>query len=76
MYLEINKCITVLIFSNLSHDCPRHGSASGICMSGYITTIQRKELSPEVWHIPPKTPCIINIKYRFALSVRVFVVEF
>ena len=25
---------------------------------GYIGVLQRKEHSPEVWHVPPGTPCI------------------
>jgi len=31
---------------------------------GYIGIVQHKEHSPEVWHIPPGTPCIYIYRGR------------
>jgi len=36
----------------------RNRSTLDIGVLGYIGILQHKEHSPEVWHIPPGTPCI------------------
>jgi len=53
--LIINKCVTV---SNFSGHYLRNRSTLGIGVLGYIGIVQHKEHSPEVFHIPPVTPCI------------------
>ena len=58
MYLVINKCVTAVILSNISRHYLRNRSTSDIGVLGYIGVLQRKEHSPEVWHIPPGTPCM------------------
>jgi len=37
----------------------RNRSTLDIGVLDYIGIVQNKEHSPEVWHIPPGTPCII-----------------
>ena len=52
MYLVMNKCVTAAILSNFSRHYLRNRSTLDIGVLGY---------SPEVWHIPPGTPCIYGI---------------
>jgi len=58
MYLVINKCVKAVKFSNVSGHYLRNRSTLDIGVLGYIGILQHKEHSPEVWHIPPGTPCI------------------
>ena len=58
MYLVINKCVTAVKLSNFSRHHLRNHSTSDIGVLDYIGVLYRKEYSPEVWHIPPGTPCI------------------
>ena len=58
MYLVINKCVTAVKVSNFSGNYLRNCSTLDIGVLGYIGIIQHKEHSPEVFHIPPGTPCI------------------
>ena len=58
MYLVINKCVTAVILSNFSRHYLRNRSTLDIGVLGYIGVFYLKEHSPEVWHIPPGTPCI------------------
>jgi len=55
--LVINKCVTAVKVSNFSHLYRRNRSTSDIGVLGYIGIVYNKEHSPEVWHIPPGTPC-------------------
>ena len=57
MYLVINKCVTAVKVSNFSGHYLRNRSSLDIGVSGYIGIVQHKEHPPEVWHIPPGTPC-------------------
>ena len=58
MYLVINKCVTAVKVSNFSGHYLRNRSYLDIGVLGYIGIVQHKEHSPEVFHIPPGTPCI------------------
>ena len=58
MYLIINKCVTAVKVSNFSCHYLRNRSTLDIGVLGYIGIVQHKEHSPEVFHIPPGTPCI------------------
>ena len=58
MNLVINKCVTAVKFSNFSGHYLRNRSTLDIGVLGYIGIVQHKEHSPEVWSIPPGTPCI------------------
>jgi len=60
MYLVINKCVTAVKVSNLSGHYLRNRSTLDIGVLGYIGIVSPKEHPPEVWHIPPGTPCILN----------------
>ena len=62
MYLVINKCVTAVKVSNFSGHYLRNRSTLGIGVLGYIGIVSPKEHSPEVWHIPPGTPCIIYFR--------------
>jgi len=71
MYLVINKCVTAVKISNFSGYYLRNGSTLDIGVFGYIGIVLHKEHSPEVFSIPPGTPCIISAeKYRlYAIDV-------
>jgi len=56
--LVINKCVTAVKVSNFSGHYLRNRSTLDIGVLGYIGIVWPKEHSPEVWHIPPGTPCI------------------
>jgi len=58
MNLVINKCVTDVKVSNFSGHYLRNRSTLYIGVLGYIGIVQHKEHSPEVFHIPPGTPCI------------------
>jgi hypothetical protein len=58
MYLVINKFVTAVKDSNFSDHYLRNRSTSDIGVLGYIGILYHKEHPPEVWHIPPGTPCI------------------
>ena len=60
MYLVINKWATAVKVSNFSGHYLRNRSTLDIGVLGYIGIVWPKEHSPEVSHIPPVTPCIIN----------------
>jgi len=56
--LVINKCVTAVKVSNLSGHYLRNRSTLDIGVLGFIGILSHKEHPPEVWHIPPGTPCI------------------
>jgi len=58
MYLVINKCVTAVKVSNFSGHYLPNRSTLDIGVLGYIGIVQHNEHSPEVWSIPPGTPCI------------------
>ena len=58
MYLVINKYVTAVKVSNFSGHYLRNRSTLDIGVLGYIGILKHKEHSPEIWHIPPGTPCI------------------
>jgi len=58
MYLVINKCVTAVKVSNFPGHYLRNHSTLDIGVLGYIGIVYHKEHSPEVFHIPPGTPCI------------------
>ena len=58
MNLVISKCVTAVKVSNFSGHYLRNRSTLDIGVLGYISIVQHKEHCPEVFHIPPGTPCI------------------
>ena len=66
MYLVINKCVTAVKVSNFSGHYLRNRSTLYIGVLGYIGI--HTEHSPEVWHIPPGTPCIPCLLPVFAYN--------
>jgi len=61
MHLVAKKCVTAVKISNFSGHYLRNRSNSDIGVLGYIGILQLKEHSPELWHIPPGTPCIYGV---------------
>ena len=61
MYLVINKCVTAVKVSNFSVHYLRNRSTLDIGVLGYIGIVQHKERYPEVFHIPPGTPCMFCV---------------
>jgi len=58
MNLAISKCVTVAKVSNFSCHYLRNRSTLDIGVLGYIGIVYHKEHPPEVWSVPPVTPCI------------------
>ena len=58
MNLVISKCVTAVKVSNFSGHYLRNRSTLDIDVLGYIGIVLHKEHSPEVFNIPPGTPCI------------------
>jgi len=65
MYLVINKVVIAVKVSNFSGHYLRNRSNLDIGVLGYIGIVLPKEHSPEVWHIPPGTPCIYIYKHTY-----------
>ena len=65
MNLVINKCVTAVKVSNFSGHYLRKSSTLDIGVLGYIGIVQHKEHSPEVWSVPPGTPCIYIYIYVY-----------
>ena len=47
----------------------RNRSTSDIGVYDYISLFELKEHSPEVWHIPPRTPCIYIYIYIYSTNI-------
>ena len=58
MYLVINKWVIAVNVSYFSGQCLRNHWTLDIGVLGYIGIVWPKEHSPEVWSVPPVTPCI------------------
>ena len=58
MNLVISKCVTAVKVSNFSCHYLGNRLTLDIGVLGYIGIVQHKEHSPEVWSVPPVTPCI------------------
>jgi hypothetical protein len=69
MYLVINKCVTAVKVTNFSGHYLRNRSTSDIGVLGYIGILYHKEHPPEVWHIPPGTPCLCSILRQFQVGL-------
>ena len=72
MYLVINKCLTAVKVSNFSGHYLRNRSSLDIGVLGYIGIVQHKEHSPEVFHIPPGTPCITVLRVELEFKTSLF----
>ena len=66
MYFVMNKCVTTVKVSNSSGHFLRNRSTLDIGVLGYIGIVQHKEHSPEVFQIPPGTPCICTSTSKVA----------
>ena len=66
MYLVIDKWVIAVKVSNFSGHYLRKRSTLDIGVLGYIGMVWPKEHPPEVWHIPPGTPCIYIYIYIYA----------
>jgi len=70
MYLVINKCVTAVKVSSFSGHYLRNRSTLDIGVLGYIGIVQHKEHSPEVWSVPPGTPCIMMMMMMMKMKFR------
>ena len=61
MYLVINKWVTAVKVSKFSGHYLRNGSTLDIGVLGYIGIVWPMEHPPEVWSVPPVTPCIYSL---------------
>jgi len=59
MNLVISKCVTAVKVSNFTGHYLRNRSTLDIGV-GFFGIVSQKEHSPEVWSVPPVTPCIIH----------------
>ena len=60
MYLVINKWVIAVKVSYFSGQYLRNHWTLDIGVLGYIGIVWPKEHSPEVWSVPPVTPCIYS----------------
>jgi len=60
MFFVINKCVTAVKISNFTGHYLRNCSTLYIGVLCYIGILYHKEYPPQVWHIPPVTPCIYS----------------
>ena len=58
MNLAISECVTAVKISKFSCHYLGNRSTLDIGVLGYIGIVQYKEHPPEVWSVPPGTPCI------------------
>jgi hypothetical protein len=73
MYLVINTCATAIKVSNFSGHYLRNRSTLDIGVFGYIGILYHKEHPPEVWHIPPGTPCIYKFLSVYIQNKKIFI---
>ena len=72
MYLLINKWVIAVKVSNFSGQYLRDHWTLDIGVLGYIGIVWPKEHSPEVWSVPPVTPCLYVVRQ---LRVNVFLIN-
>jgi hypothetical protein len=65
MCLAINKCVTAVKVSDFSGHYLHNRSTLNIGVLGYIDILYHKKHPPEVWHIPPGTPCIGSSDFAY-----------
>ena len=58
MNLVISKCVTAVKVSNFSGHYLRNRSTLDVGVLGFFGIVEHKEHPPEVWSVPPVTPCI------------------
>ena len=59
MNLVISKCVTAVKVSNFTGDYLQNRSTLDIGVLGFFGIVSHKEHPPEVWSLPPVTPCIM-----------------
>ena len=58
MNLVTSKCVTAVKVSNITGDYLPNRSTLDIGVLGFFGIVSHKEHPPEVWSLPPVTPCI------------------
>ena len=61
MNLVISKCVTAVKVSNFTGHYLRKRSTLDIGVLGFFGIVLHKEQPPEVWSVPPVTPCIVPV---------------
>jgi len=67
--LVISKCVTAVKVSNFTGDYLPNRSTLDIGVLGVFGIVSHKEHPPEVWSLPPVTPCIYIYIYMMFLSL-------
>ena len=57
MNLVISKCVTAVKVSNFTGHYLPNRSTLDIGVLGFFGIVSHKEHPPEVWSLPPVTPC-------------------
>ena len=68
MNLVISKCVTAVKVSNFTDHYLPNRSTLGIGVLGFFGIVSHKEHPPEVWSLPPVTPCI----YIYYIYIYIF----
>ena len=63
MNLVTSKCVTAVKVSNITGDYLPNRSTLDIGVLGFFGIVSHKEHPPEVWSLPPVTPCIYIYTY-------------
>ena len=73
MNLVISKCATAVKVSNFTGDYLPNRSTLDIGVLGFFGIVSHKEHPPEVWSVPPVTPCIyITEIFVFTFMMNIF----
>ena len=67
MNLVISKCVTAVKVSNFTGDYLPNRSTLDIGVLGFFGIVSHKEHPPEVWSLPPVTPCICSRLHAYKL---------
>ena len=70
MNLVISKCVTAVKVSNFTGDYLPNRWTLDIGVLGFFGIVSHKEHPPEVWFLPPVTPCIHAIRSLFTVTQR------
>ena len=70
MNLVISKCVTAVKVSNFTGDYLPNRSTLDIGDLGFFGIVSHKEHPPEVWSVPPVTPCIYIYVYKGKVTIQ------
>ena len=68
MNLVISKCVTAVKVSIFTGHYLPNRSTLDTGVLGFFVIVSHKEHPPEVWFLPPVTPCITDRSHIFCLN--------